>query len=140
MVLYYVTYCKRITNSTTRRRLFRPRRVEGKFCSNYAKEEVDKILDTIEVDIDDIKDLSEFHTVAGFIKTNSHYFEFLHYNNPNYPQVSGYLILDFQLVDGVWLEVGKHHFCQDYEDLYGREYLLRAKLMESVFNLPSFVD
>lgn len=114
--------------------------LNGNFVLITQKEEVDKILDTIEVDIDDIKDLSEFHTVAGFIKTNSHYFEFLHYNNPNYPQVSGYLILDFQLVDGVWLEVGKHHFCQDYEDLYGREYLLRAKLMEPVFNLPSFVD
>ena len=114
--------------------------LKGNFVLITQKEEVDKILDTIEVDIDDIKDLSEFHTVAGFIKTNSHYFEFLHYNNQNYPQVSGYLILDFQLVDGVWLEVGKHHFCQDYEDLYGREYLLRAKLMESVFNLPSFVD
>ena len=119
---------------------FTQEELEKDFVLITQKEEVDKILDTIEVDIDDIKDLSEFHTVAGFIKTNSHYFEFLHYNNPNYPQFSEYLIFDFQLVDGVWLEVGKHHFCQDYEDLYGREYLLRAKLMESVFNLPSFVD
>ena len=116
---------------------FDQQELKGDFTLITEKEEVDKVLDILEYDEDD---LSEFHTRAGFIKTDGHYYQILHYHEPDYPKISGYLINDYAQEDGIWMEVGKHHFSKDYEDLCGREHILKAKLLEQVFNLPSYVD
>ena len=110
---------------------------DGEFTLITDIEGIDKVLDILEYDEDD---LSEFHTRAGFIKTNNHYFQVLHYHDPSYTKISGYLINDYSIVDGIWFEVGKHHFGKDDEYLYGREHVLKAKLLEPIFNLPSYVD
>ena len=110
---------------------------DGEFTLIMDKEGIDKVLDILEYDEDD---LSEFHTRAGFIKTDNHYFQVLHYHDPSYTKISGYLINDYAQEDGIWMEVGKHHFSMDYEDLCGREHVLKAKLLEPIFHLPSYVD
>lgn len=110
---------------------------DGEFTLITDAEGIDKVLDILEYDEDD---LSEFHTRAGFIKTNNHYFQVLHYHDPSYTKISGYLINDYSIVDGIWFEVGKHHFGKDDEYLYGREHVLKAKLLEPIFHLPSYVD
>lgn len=110
---------------------------DGEFTLITDKEGIKKVLDILEYDEDD---LNEFHTRTGFIKTDNHYFQVLHYHDPSYTKISGYLINDYSIVDGIWFEVGKHHFGKDDEYLYGREHVLKAKLLEPIFHLPSYVD
>ena len=115
--------------------------LEGDFTLISDKDEVEKVTNMLASDIKD-KDslyLSEFHTIAGYIKTEGHYFEFLHYNEPG-NTASGYIIYDYALKDGVWVEEDKTHWAPQYEECYGREVILRAKLIEEVFKLPCFVE
>lgn len=113
--------------------------LEGDFTLITEKKEVEKITNMLASDIEDVTDISEFHTVAGYIKTEGHYFEFLHYNEPN-NTASGYIIYDYALKDGVWVEEAKHHWAPQYELECGREHILKAKLIEEVFKLPCFVE
>ena len=113
--------------------------LEGDFILITQKEEVEKITNMLASDIEDITYLSEFHTIAGYIQTKGHYFEFLHFNEPG-NRASGYIIYDYALKDGVWVEEEKHHWSPQYELAYEREVILKAKLIEEVFKLPCFVD
>lgn len=115
--------------------------LEGDFILITDKEEIEKVRELLASDIEE-KDgsyLSEFHTIAGYIKIEGHYFEFLHYNEPG-NTASGYIIYDYSLQDGIWVEEAKHHWAPQYELDYGREIILKAKLIEEVFKLPCFVD
>ena len=114
--------------------------LEGDFDLITNKDEVKKVREVLSSDIED-KDgsyLSEFHTIAGYIKIEGHYFEFLHYNEPG-NSASGYIIYDYAFKDGVWVEEAKHHWAPDYELECGKEHILKAKLIEEVFKLPCFV-
>ena len=111
----------------------------GDFSIITEKEEVEKVTNLLASDIEDVTYLSEFHTIAGYIKTDGHYFEFLHYNEPG-NTASGYIIYHYAFQDGVWVEENKFHFATDYELEYGKEHILKAKLIEEVFKLPCFVD
>lgn len=113
--------------------------LEGEFTLITDKEEVEKVTKMLSSDIEDIVDISEFHTIAGYLKIEGHYFEFLHFNEPC-NTASGYIVYDYALQDGVWVEEAKHHFAPDYELECGREHILKAKLIEEVFKLPCFVD
>lgn len=113
--------------------------LEGDFILITDKDEVEKVTNLLASDIEDMTDISEFHTTAGYIKTEGHYFQFLHYNEPN-NTASGYIIYDYALKDGVWVEEAKHHWSPQYEDYYGKEVILKAKLIEEVFGLPCFVE
>lgn len=113
--------------------------LESDFVLITKKEEVEKITNMLASNIEDITYLSEFHTIAGYIHTKGHYFEFLHFNEPG-NSASGYIIYDYVLKDGVWVEVVKHHWSSQYELDYGRETILKAKLIEEVFKLPCFVE
>ena len=113
--------------------------LEGDFTLITDKEEIEKVTEMLSSDIEDITYLSEFHTIAGYIKIESHYFEFLHFNEPD-NTASGYIIYDYALQDGVWVEEAKHHWAPDYELEYGRDEIVKAKLIEEVFKLPCFVD
>lgn len=115
--------------------------LEGDFSLITDKEGIEKVREMLSSDIED-KDgsyLSEFHTIAGYIKIEGHYFEFLHYNEPGNSD-SGYIIYDYALKDGVWVEEAKHHWAPQYEECYGRDVIVKAKLIEDVFKLPCFVD
>lgn len=113
--------------------------LEGDFTLITDKDEVKKVTNLLANDIEDIVDISEFQTIAGYIKIEGHYFEFLHFNEPG-NTASGYIVYDYALQDGVWVEEAKHHFAPDYELECGREHILKAKLIEEVFKLPCFVD
>ena len=115
--------------------------LEGDFTLITDKEGVEGVREMISPYVEDEGGsyLSEFHTIAGYIKIDGHYFEFLHYNEPGNTS-SGYIIYDYALQDGVWVEEAKHHWAPDYELEYGREHILKAKLIEEVFKLPCFVD
>lgn len=113
--------------------------LEGEFTLITDKEEVEKVTNLLANDIEDVTYISEFHTIAGYIKIEGHYFEFLHFNEPG-NTASGYIIYDYSLQDGVWVEEAKHHFAPDYELEYGREHILKAKLIEEVFQLPCFIE
>lgn len=65
---------------------FDQQELDGDFTLITEKEEVDRVLDILEYDEDD---LSEFHTRAGFIKTNGHYYQILHYHEPDYQKSVG---------------------------------------------------
>ena len=115
--------------------------LEGDFTLITDKEEVDKVTNLLAHDIED-KDslyLTEFHTIAGYIKTEGHYFEFLHFNEPG-NTASGYIIYDYALKDGVWVEEDKTHWAPQYEECYGRDEIVKAKLIEEVFKFPCFVE
>ena len=115
--------------------------LEGDFALITDKDGVEKVANLLARDIED-KDslyLTEFHTIAGYIKTEGHYFEFLHYNEPG-NTASGYIIYDYALKDGVWREEDKTHWAPQYEECYGRDVIVKAKLIEEVFKLPCFVD
>lgn len=115
--------------------------LEGDFNLISDKDEVGKVTNMLVSDIED-KDslyLSEFHTIAGYIKTEGHYFEFLHYNEPG-TTASGYIVYDYALKGGVWVEEDKTHWAPQYEECYGRDVIVKAKLIEEVFKLPCFVD
>lgn len=115
--------------------------LEGDFTLITDKGEVEKVREILASDIKE-KDgsyLTEFHTIAGYIKIDGHYFEFLHYNEPGNTE-SGYIIYDYSLQNGIWVEENKFHFAPDYELECGREHILKAKLIEEVFKLPCFVD
>lgn len=80
---------------------FHREELEGDFTLITDKEEVEKVTNLLAHDIKD-KDslyLTEFHTIAGYIKTEGHYFEFLHFNEPG-NTASGYIIYDYALKDG----------------------------------------
>lgn len=113
--------------------------LEGDFVLITKKEEVEKVTNMLASDIEDITYISEFHTIAGYIQTNGHYYEFLHFNEPG-NTASGYIIYDYALQDGVWVENEKYHRSPQYEDYYEREAILKAKLIEEVFKLPCFVE
>ena len=113
--------------------------LEGDFVLITKKEEVEKITNMLASNIEDITYLSEFHTIAGYIQTKGHYFEFLHFNEPG-NSASGYIIYDYVLKDGVWVEEVKYHWSSQYKLDYGREVILKAKLIEEVFKLPCFVE
>ena len=113
--------------------------LEGDFILITDKEEVEKVTNMLASDIEDVTYLSEFHTIAGYIKIEGHYFEFLHFNEPS-NTASGYIIYDYALQDGVWVEEAKHHWAPDYELERGKEHILKAKLIEEVFKLPCFVE
>lgn len=113
--------------------------LEGDFTLITDKEEVDKVTEMLSSDIEDITDISEFHTIAGYIQTEGHYFHFLHYNEPG-NTASGYIVYDYAKLDGVWVEEDKSHWSPQYEELYGRDVIVKAKLIEEVFGLPCFVE
>jgi hypothetical protein len=113
--------------------------LEGDFTLITDKDEVKKVTEMLSSDIEDIVAISRFHTIAGYIKIEGHYFEFLHFNEPG-NTASGYIIYDYALQDGVWVEEAKHHFAPDYELECGKEHILKAKLIEEVFKLPCFVE
>lgn len=113
--------------------------LEGDFTLITEKKEVEKITNMLASDIEDVTGINEFHTVAGYIKTEGHYFEFLHYNEPN-NTASGYIIYDYALKDGVWVEEDNTHWAPQYEECYGRDVIVKAKLIEEVFELPCFVE
>lgn len=113
--------------------------LEGDFTLITDKEEVEKVTNLLEHDIEDIVDISEFHTIAGYIKTEGHYFHFLHFNEPG-NTASGYVLYNYALHDGVWVEEDKSHWSPQYEELYGRDEIVKAKLIEEVFKLPCFVE
>lgn len=113
--------------------------LEGEFTLITNKEEVKKVTNLLASDIEDVTYLSEFHTIAGYIKIEGHYFEFLHFNEQG-NTASGYIVYDYALQDGVWVEEAKHHWAPQYELECGKEHILKAKLIEEVFNLPCFVD
>lgn len=115
--------------------------LEGDFSLITDKGEIKKVRNLLASDIEE-KDgsyLSEFHTIAGYIKTEGHYFEFLHYNEPG-NTASGYIVYDYATKDGVWVEEDKSHWSPQYEECYGRDVIVKAKLIEGVFKLPCFVD
>ena len=113
--------------------------LEGDFTLITDKEEVERVTNLLASDVVDIADISEFHTIAGYIKAEGHYFEFLHFNETG-NAASGYIIYDYSLQNGVWVEEAKHHFAPDYEIECGKEHILKARLIEEVFKLPCFVD
>ena len=113
--------------------------LEGEFTLITDKEEVEKVTNLLANDIEDVTYLNEFHTIAGYIKIEGHYFEFLHFNEPG-NTASGYIIYDYALQNGVWVEEAKHHWAPQYELECGREHILKAKLIEEVFKLPCFVE
>ena len=118
---------------------FHREELEGDFALITDKDEVEKVTNMLSSDIEDVTYISEFHTIAGYIKTEGHYFEFLHYNEPG-NTASGYIIYDYASQDGVWVEEAKHHWAPQYEECYGRDVIVKAKLIEEVFKLPCFVD
>lgn len=114
--------------------------LEGDFILVTQKEEVEKITNMLASDIEDIKYISKHHTIAGYLQTNGHYYEFLHFNEEGNSS-SGYIIYDYMADDnGVWVEKAKHRWAPQYEDYHGREVILKAKLIEQVFKLPCFVE
>lgn len=113
--------------------------LEGDFTLITDKEEIEKVTEMLSSDIEDIVDITEFHTIAGYIKAEGHYFHFLHFNEPG-STASGYIVYDYALRDGVWVEEDKSHWSPQYEELYGRDVIVKAKLIEEVFKLPCFVD
>lgn len=113
--------------------------LEGDFTLITDKEKVEKVTNMLVFDIEDVADIGEFHTIAGYIKTEGHYFHFLHYNELG-NTASGYIIYDYALQDGVWVEKDKTHWAPQYEELYGRDVIVKAKLIEEVFGLPCFVE
>lgn len=115
--------------------------VIGNFSFITDEEEIEKVREILSSDIEE-KDgsyLTEFHTIAGYIKAEGHYFEFLHYNEPD-NGASGYIIYHYALQEGVWVEEDKFHWAPQYEECYGRDEIVKAKLIEEVFKLPCFVD
>ena len=113
--------------------------LEGDFTLITDKEEVEKVTNMLASDIEDITYISEFHTIAGYIKIEGHYFEFLHFNEPG-NTASGYIVYDYALQDCVWVEEAKHHWAPQYELECGKEHILKAKLIEEIFKLPCFVE
>lgn len=113
--------------------------LEGDFTLITEKEEVAKVTNMLASDIEDVTDISEFHTIAGYIKAEGHYFEFLHYNELG-NTASGYIVYDYTLQDGVWVEEDKSYWSPQYEELYGRDVIVKARLIEEVFGLPCFVE
>lgn len=73
--------------------------LEGDFTLITEKEEVAKVTNMLASDIEDVTDISEFHTIAGYIKAEGHYFEFLHYNELG-NTASGYIVYDYALKMG----------------------------------------
>lgn len=113
--------------------------LDGDFTLITDKKEVEEVTSMLASDIKDIKHISKFHTIAGYIKTNNHYFEFLHFNEPE-NLASGYIIYDYTIRGGVWVKEARHNWAPDYAEFYGKEEILKSKLIEDMFKLPCFVD